>query len=260
MTRYYLADEKFIRSPLKETARIFGLKRKLDKMNNLHFKEKIVIIDFLLYVYIQILEKKLQSSRTQNKFSFEILKQQHRLVLFSEEKFFSVALPFEILSNNGNYYLKSSKYKEEITIESLRILKILFDRIIIEDLSLSLLDYAILAEDIYKDYCEDNGIVTTNKDVIEKLLLELLEYESSYIRFDIDFKNCRDEKGKMTDARIGVHPPYHFDTDFRDSVSFKIGMDYQLVEEDFKNIFFADEDCLFIKKGYKPNVSYFRRK
>ncbi|MCY7018017.1 hypothetical protein MK366_10250 [Streptococcus sanguinis] len=260
MTRYYLADEKFIRSPLKETARIFGLKRKLDKMNNLHFKEKIVIIDFLLYVYIQILEKKLQSSRTQNKFSFEILKQQHRLVLFSEEKFFSVALPFEILSNNGNFYLKSSKYKEEITIESLRILKILFDRIIIEDLSLSLLDYAILAEDIYKDYCEDNGIVTTNKDVIEKLLLELLEYESSYIRFDIDFKNCRDEKGKMTDARIGVHPPYHFDTDFRDSVSFKIGMDYQLVEEDFKNIFFADEDCLFIKKGYKPNVSYFRRK
>ena len=181
-------------------------------------------------------------------------------MLFSEEKFFSVALPFNILSNNGDFYLKSSKYKEEITIEALRILKILFDRIIIEDLSLSLLDYAMLAEDIYKDYCEDNGIITTNKDVIEKLLLELLEYESSYIRFDIDFKNCRDEKGKMTDARIGVHPPYHFDTDFRDSVSFKIGMDYQLVEEDFKNIFFADEDCLFIKKGYKPNVSYFRRK
>lgn len=57
MTRYYLADEKFIRSPLKETAQIFGVKSKLDKMNNLHFKEKIVIIDFLLYVYIQILEK-----------------------------------------------------------------------------------------------------------------------------------------------------------------------------------------------------------
>lgn len=260
MTRYYLADERFIRSPLKETAQTFGVKSKLDKMNNLHFKEKIVIIDFLLYVYIQRLEKKLQQSRAQNKFSFEILKKQHRLVLFSEEKFFSVALPFNILSNNGDFYLKSSKYKEEITIEALRILKILFDRIIIEDLSLSLLDYAMLAEDIYKDYCEDNGIVTTNKDVIEKLLLELLEYESSYIRFDIDFKNCRDEKGKMTDARIGVHPPYHFDTDFRDSVSFKIGMDYQLVEEDFKSIFFADEDCLFIKKGYKPNVSYFRRK
>ena len=118
----------------------------------------------------------------------------------------------------------------------------------------------MLAEDIYKDYCEDNGIVTTNKDVIEKLLIELLEYESSYIRFDIDFKNCRDDKGEMTDERIGVHPPYHFDTDFRDSVSFKIGMDHQLAEEDFKSIFFSDEDCLFIKKGYKPNVSYFRRK
>ena len=49
MTRYYLADERFIRSPLKETAQTFGVKSKLDKMNNLHFKEKIVIIDFLLY-------------------------------------------------------------------------------------------------------------------------------------------------------------------------------------------------------------------
>ena len=37
MTRYYLADEKFIRSPLKETAQIFGVKSKLDKMNNLHY-------------------------------------------------------------------------------------------------------------------------------------------------------------------------------------------------------------------------------
>ena len=46
MTRYYLADEKFIRSPLKETLRTFGVKSKLDKVNNLHFKEKVVLIDF----------------------------------------------------------------------------------------------------------------------------------------------------------------------------------------------------------------------
>ena len=260
MTRYYLADEKFIRSPLKETPRTFGVKSKLDKVNNLHFKEKIVLIDFLLYVYIQILENKLQESRVQNKFSFEILKKQHRLVLFSDEKFFSVALPFGILSNNGKLYLKSPKYKEEITIEALRILKILFDRIIIEDLSLSLFDYVVIAEDIYKDYCEDNGIITTSKEIVEKLLLELLEYDSSYVRFDIDFENCRDDKGEMTVERIGVHPPYHFDTDFRDSVSFKIGIDYQLAEEEFKSIFFAEEDCLFIKTGYKPSISHFRRK
>ena len=64
----------------------------------------------------------------------------------------------------------------------------------------------------------------------------------------------------MTAERINVHPPYHFDTGFRDSVSFKIGLDTQLSEEEFKNIFLEDKDCLFIKKGYKPSILQFRRK
>ncbi|HEM6403373.1 TPA: hypothetical protein U2D33_001531 [Streptococcus suis] len=259
MTRYYLIDEKFLRSPLQETPHTFGLKSKLDKLNNLHFKEKIVVIDFLLYVYIQFLENKVQERRTHNKFSFEILKKQHRLVLFSEEKFFSVALPFDILSNDDKFYFKSQKYKEKITIESLRILKILFDRVIIENLSLSLLDYAMIVEDIYNDYREDNGIITTSIESISNLLLELLEYDASYIRFDIDFKNCCNSDGEMTDDRVRVHPPFHFDTDFRDSVSFKIGLDFNLGEEGFTNLFLEDKDCLFIKKGYKPNKTQFGR-
>lgn len=259
MTRYYLTDEKFLRSPLQETSQKFGLKSKLDKVNNLYFKEKIVVIDFLLYVYIQILENRLQKSYGYNKFSLEILKKQHRLIIFLEEKFFSISLPFDILLSNGKLYLKSQKYKEEITIESLRILKILFDKVIIEDLSLSLLDYAMIVEEIYKDYCEDNGIITTSVESISNLLLELLEYDSSYIRFDIDFENCLDSNGEMTDERVCVHPPFHLDTDFRDSVSFKIGLDSNLGEEEFTNLFLEETDCLFIKKRYKPNKTQFRR-
>lgn len=195
MTKYYTIDSKFIRSPLKETSKVKILSRKLDKFNNFHFKDKAVMIDFLLYVYIQILKNSLQVGTKTGQFSFELLKKQNRIVIFLDEKYFSISLPFDILKKDGVNYLKSRKYKEEISIESLQILKILFDKIIIEELSLSLLDYAEYIEDIYKDYCEDNGTVLVIPETIEKLLVELLEYDSSYIRFDSDFYNCKDDNG-----------------------------------------------------------------
>ena len=259
MTRYYTIDRKFIRSPLQETSEAKFILKKLDKFNNFHFKDKAVIIDFLLYIYIQFLEDRLQVGTKPDHFSFELLKKQNRIVIFLDEKYFSISLPFDILVRNGVNYLKSRKYKEEVLIESLRILKILFDKIIVEELSLSLLDYAEYIEDIYKDYCEDNGIVPVIPETIEKLLVELLEHDSSYIRFDSDFDNCKDDNGQMSQERFNVHPPYHFDTDFRDSVSFKIGIDSYVEEDTFKKIFFKDENCLFIRTGYIPNVSNFRR-
>jgi len=128
--------------------------------------------------------------------------------------------PFNIIFDEFDKIsdVKTREERISIDIHVLRILKIFWGKLIVEEnLEKTILNYIATVEDIHGEYVRDNKC-NCNLDDVEKALFELLEYDSSYIRFDIDYER----------EKYYTHPLFHFDTDYRDYISYKIGLDRKI--------------------------------
>lgn len=244
--RFYIHEKQsnFIRSSIVKNTCKTDIKKKLDKINNFHLKTKDEIIFFMLHIYIVLFEERYSGDIKDSGYSFEILKKQGRIIVFLKDKYFSVHLPFNIIFDEFDKIsdVKTREEKISIDIHVLRILKIFWGKLIVEEnLEKTILNYIATVEDIHGEYVRDNKC-NCNFDDVEKALFELLEYDSSYIRFDIDYER----------EKYYTHPLFHFDTDYRDYISYKIGLDRKIDEKKFLDLLAKETDCQFIYIDKKP--------
>ena len=144
----------------------------------------------MLHIYIVLFEERYSGDIKDSGYSFEILKKQGRIIVFLKDKYFSVHLPFNIIFDEFDKIsdVKTREERISIDIHVLRILKIFWGKLIVEEnLEKTILNYIATVEDIHGEYVRDNKC-NCNLDDVEKALFELLEYDSSYIRFDIDYE------------------------------------------------------------------------
>jgi hypothetical protein len=144
-----------------------------------------------------------------------------RIFFFKTGKFFSIAFPFSanIIDNEV----------KELTSYSGKILDSKSISAIISILdseefkaNLSLIDFYIEPNSI-----ESDGIF---------LLEEMLMFEPSYIRYDVDAEN---QNGKL-------HPLNHLDVNYSQYSTFKLGLNNGINEMYFENIQDIKTDCLFL--------------
>lgn len=252
--KLYIRKTGFFRTPLKHSVGDINIKNLIERVNSFYFREKEEIIVFLLFFYIQISEQFYTIDEHNDYLFVELLPKKGRIIVYLEEKYFSVYLPFSINRNNDSFKITSREIKSlEISKHVLRILKSFFEKNICgEYRELTMVDLDAEIEDILEEYCKDNNLtlgITTSE--ICKLALELLKYDTSYVRFDIDYINCKEKDGSLGD-KFYKHPPFHLDTDYRDLPSYKIGIDSKFKESEFKDLFDEQSDCHFIKKSFKP--------
>lgn len=232
----------------------------VNRINGLFFSTKNELIYFCLVLYKYFLDEEENNSITQKSlFKFSFYKKNDRILLDSKNKILSIYLPFIPKMDNGNRYLESRfSKKEKIDINDIVFLLDYFESsIFLNYEQLSPMEQMMRIESLKEDFVHSGeGFADIDIDRMGRLVSELLYYDSSYLRYDIDFERSTeiDIQGKINNEKVFNHPPYHIDTDYRDSPSYKIGFDKQLKKEEFLNLFQFENNtpAMIIKSNYQP--------
>ncbi|WP_251904851.1 hypothetical protein [Lactococcus lactis] len=229
-----------------------------NRINSLYLREKSEILYLILFLYKKLLDK--ESDYIEGKkvnFKFEFLKKKSRINIYLDNKYISLFMPFSILEKDEEFIIQS-RMDSNLVIEAntLNILLKYFEKnIFMNYTSYHLLDQVEKLEEIYAEFLKEDITILPFED-ISKLCSELLYFDSSYLRFDIDLENSLrlDVSDQIIKERIYAHPPYHFDSDYRDAPSYKIGVDKCLNILDFSSLFqLKDMDKSFmIHNNYTP--------
>ena len=232
-----------------------------DRINSLHFMTKNELIYFCLTVFKKYLDEEdtLHYSKTKKvEFQFEFFTKKDRILVYSNNKIMSVYLPFRIYEDGGNRFIKSKLEPfDPINLDEILFLQQYFrNSLFLEYEKYSLIDQEGFIEEIKQNFVESvEGFRNISIERMSKLISELSFYDSSYVRYDIDFENSikHNESNILNENRVYAHPPYHIDSDYRQSSSYKIGFDKKLSKEEFRALFQADnEPAMLIHSGYKP--------
>lgn len=238
----------------------------VNRINYLFFSTKNELIYFCLVLYKYFLDEEENKYSTFEKeekqsilFKFSFYRKNDRILVDSENKLMSIYLPFIPIIDNGNRYLESRfNQKEKIDINDIIFLLDYFEAsIFLNYEQLSPMEQMIRIENIKDDFTRSGeGFADIDVDKMGRLISELLYYDSSYLRYDIDFE-CSieiDEQGKIIEEKVFNHPPYHIDSDYRDSPSYKIGFDKKITKEEFIKLFQFENNApaMIIRSGYKP--------
>lgn len=147
-----------------------------------------------------------------------------RLFFYQASKFFSISFPFTVSEPLGNPI--------EVYSYSGRIIdhKITSDIIAITGnenfrMNQSFIEFSTTP---YEDYSFDTLMV----------IEEIFRHEPGYVRYDVDPKN---ENGKL-------HPLIHFDFNYSQYSTFKLGSTKAVTENDFENMLNVKTDCYQIIK------------
>jgi hypothetical protein len=230
------------------------------RINKLIFRNKNELIYFCLVLYKHFLdrEEEYESSNDAN-FTFSFYKEISRIVVFSENKITSFYMPFiPIIDRNQVDRSLESRLnpRETISVNELIVLIEYFRCSIFLSFERdTLLEQAEKIEAIKNILSEETvGFAAIDEEKISKLVLELLFYDSSYLRYDVDFEHFIDINIDVEKERVFRHPPYHIDSDYRDAPSYKIGFDKRISCDDFLKLFQMDEgdSSMIIRSGYEP--------
>ncbi|EON3036939.1 hypothetical protein ACNG34_000479 [Enterococcus faecium] len=166
-----------------------------------------------------------------------------RRVFFSEPnpktgevRHFSFQFPFRITEEDNQ--IRLTTYKTDISIESthLQVLQSILNEGAFTENSLK---YGIslgLAE-LIEETLREMNLGTYFIDDINSLILDLLLFEPSYMRFD---EHKSGEKGK-------IHPLYHFDIFYSQFTTLKIGYNSRMSYKNFKELLNREEkECLYL--------------
>lgn len=238
----------------------------VNRINYLFFSTKNELIYFCLVLYKYFLDEEENKYSTFEKeekqsilFKFSFYRKNDRILVDSENKLMSIYLPFIPIIDNGNRYLESRfNQKEKIDINDIIFLLDYFEAsIFLNYEQLSPMEQMIRIENIKDDFTRSGeGFADIDADKMGRLISELLYYDSSYLRYDIDFE-CSieiDEQGRIIEEKVFNHPPYHIDSDYRDSPSYKISFDKKITKEEFIKLFQFENNApaMIIRSGYKP--------
>ena len=188
--------------------------------------EMIILNQFSDHIDINDLEH--------NQYPFLLINNMSRLFIFEDNKFFSIAFPFQI-----------NIEKHQVTFLSIPIalgtLSIINSVLNDFDERNSIVK---LTDSIF-DNEEYNGLLKEEQQTIEELIEYLLSYEAGYVRYDYDPTNFKkySEKGNPK-----VHPLNHLDINYTSNATYKIGLKTSINIKDFLDCLDSTTDSWFIGK------------
>jgi len=137
----------------------------------------------------------------------------------SEEKIHTFQFPFS-LSRGDQDKMFAIFYKDiHINNKMITVFFALLENI--EDLRISL-DSTL---DLVIDTLVEFDVPTKEHSYYWKVLIFLLEFESGYLRYDIDIKRCSD-----------LHPLHHLDINYESGGTFKLGLNNKICREGLNDI------------------------
>lgn len=207
-----------------------------NKLNKEPIRNKSSIIKMIIRACEMIISKQYTKSETykRNTKLPVYLHQLNRIFIDEENQLFSISFPFKIDLENSKVFF----FENQINSKYFAII-----RSVIDDF-----DERCFSISDFKDKLDDNEAYVNLKDeqdIIDKLITFLLCYETGYIRYDDDpetFKKYQNED------RPSVHPQYHFDVNYTDKFSYKIGLYKSLKLSEFIDFFDPKTNCWFIEK------------
>lgn len=227
------------------------------RVNELVLRNKSELIYFCLILYKNFLDEEEFIDDVKELFSYSFYTEISRIVVYSENKVTSFYMPF-IPKYKGEARVLESRLNptELISMEELIFLIEYFKySIFLSFESDTLLEQADKIKAIKDSLSEQTmGYKSLDEDKLSRLVSELLFYDSSYLRYDIDLEHSLDEERKFNKDRVFQHPPYHIDSDYRDAPSYKIGFDKEISKSEFLKLFQMEESTssMIIKTNYKP--------
>ncbi len=169
----------------------------------------------------------------QENYPFILIDNTSRLFIFEDNKFFSVAFPFQINTEKNQISFLSIP----ISLGVLSIITSVFSDFD-ERKSIVYFTETILNNEEYK-YLPNEECQT-----IEELVAYLLSYEIGYIRYDNDPKNF--EKYRLL-GKPNLHPQNHLDINYSSNATFKLGLNSSINIRQFWDCINSDTDCWFVK-------------
>jgi len=194
-------------------------------------KSKAQIIEILMEsINYMMLNPNVADDKIQGKIIL-IKDKMSRLFFFKDKKYYSIVFPFFVTYDDGTY---SFSFKNKIDIDgqlSSKIISIINCNDFKSDCSIDF--FSPICEE---EQCDENFWL---------FLRELLLMEDGYVRYDFDQENY-DKFKKMGEEH--KHPLNHYDLFYSNDVTFKIGLEKTLTEDEFINFMNINTNCLYLKK------------
>lgn len=158
----------------------------------------------------------------------------YRLFFLEKDKIFTICSPFRIKRMDDEIIITHNLIGEVSNME-VSLLKRIFDDENIFMIKDAMHSYCLLEDVINEDFSDSH----LNIQTIWEVLIDLINYESGYVRYDYDPKNKSSEE---------IHPLHHLDISYNSYSTYKFGLHKKISIEDFINIFDATTHQLFLKK------------
>lgn len=146
-----------------------------------------------------------------------------RITFCFEEKVFTFFFPFRVMEIDGHVSFHSSSIGE-------------IDSVVISEAIQILTDESIQNASCISEFATLILEKTELKPGFWLFIKELMFMEDGYVRYDIDPER---ENGHL-------HPEHHLDVFYSSRVTFKLGLNNQLSDEDLLNILNLSTDCHYI--------------
>lgn len=151
-----------------------------------------------------------------------------RITFFLENKVFSFAFPFKVIDSDGILSIQSTSIGEIDSVVISEAIQILSNETIQNASCIS--EFATLVL--------EKGELRPGFWLFIK---ELLFMEDGYIRYDID-----------PERKSGhIHPEHHLDVFYTSKVTFKVGLEHPLNDEELLNILNVSTECHYLSPPYK---------
>lgn len=158
----------------------------------------------------------------------------YRVFYVLDDKIFTICSPFKI-SIISNEIVISHNLIGNLKNMEISLLKRIFNEENIFLIKDAMNSYCLLEDIINEDFSSSPLLPTT----VWELLINLLNYESGYVRYDYDPKNTKPEK---------IHPLHHLDISYNNYSTYKFGLSSRILIEDFIDIFDSNTEQYYIKK------------
>lgn len=158
----------------------------------------------------------------------------YRIFFLEKNKIFTICSPFRIKKTDGEIIITHDLIGKVSNME-ISLLKRMFND-----------ENIFMIQDAMNSYCSLEDIINEDfsgshhdPQIIWELLVNLINYESGYVRYDHDPGNKNSEE---------VHPLHHLDISYNNYSTYKFGLHDKILIEDFIDIFDATTNQLFLRK------------
>lgn len=158
----------------------------------------------------------------------------YRIFYLSDNKIFTICSPFRISIVNSHITIVHNLIGEISNME-ISLLKRIFNEESIFMMKDAMNSYCLLEDIINEDFSNSNLL----PNIVWELLINLINHESGYVRYDYDPENEKPEK---------IHPLHHLDISYNNYSTYKFGLHSRISIEDFIDIFDANTEQFYIKK------------